>query len=176
LNLLKNKTLLILFFVVVLNLAVFVLIGQLNNFIHGDMYDYGLIFSLEWAEEVWHYNLSCWTFFLGATAFAAFAIVPHYLISREVLPSYFLLIIGFLLPALACVYEGLSIFYLSQIDYVVRGSFFDFGISSSFDWSVTYDPIIWAIYALMAVSLVMLIIPAARAVRILTIDTVDEDE
>jgi hypothetical protein len=168
--------LLILLFAVVLNIAVFVLLEQLNAFVHGDMYDYGLIFSYEWVEGVWHYNLSCWTFIIGATAFTAFAMVPHYMISKELVPSYFLVIIGFLLPALACVYEGLSIFYLNQIDYIVRNSFFGFGVPSSFDWSVTYDPIIGAAYTLMTVSLVVLIIPAVRALGIIKIDIVNEDE
>lgn len=175
-DLLEHKTLLILLFAVVLNVAVFVLLGQLNGFVHGDMYDYGLIFSYEWVYGVWHYNLSCWTFIIGATAFTALAIVPHYLISKETLPSYFLVIVGFLLPALACVYEGLSIFYLNQLDFIVRNSLFDFGIPSSFDWSVTYEPIIGAAYVLMTIALVVLIIPAVRALGIIKIDIVNEDE
>ena len=175
-DLLEHKTLLILLFVVILNIAVFVLLEQLNFFIHGDMYSYGLIFSHEWVDGVWHYNLSCWTFAIGATAFAAFAIVPHYMISKEDVPSYFLVITGFLLPVLGCVYEGLSIFYLSQIDFIVRNSFFDFGIPLSFDWSVTYNPIIGAAYALMTIALVVLIIPAVRALGIIKIEIVNEDE
>jgi len=176
LDLLKHKTLLILLFVVFLNVAVFVLLGQLNGFVHGDMYDYGLIFSYEWMNGVWHYNLSCWTFIIGATAFTAFAMVPHYMIGKEEVPSYFLVIVGFLLPVLGCVYEGLSIFYLNQIDFIVRNSFFDFGIPLSFDWSVTYDPVIGAAYALMTISVVVLIIPAVRALGIINIDIVNEDE
>ena len=176
-GLLEHKTLLILLFAVFLNVAVFVLLGQLNTFIHGDMYDYGLIFSYQWAYGIWHYNLSCWTFIIGATAFAAVAMVPHYMISKEkTLPSYFLVIVGFLLPALACVYEGLSIFYLNQIDNIVRNSLFNFGIPASFDWSVTYDPLIGATYTLMTIALVVLIIPAVRALGIIKIDIVNEDE
>ena len=175
-DLLEHKTLLILLFAVILNIAVFVLLQQLNTFVHGDMYDYGLIFSYEWAYGVWHYNLSCWTFIIGATAFAAFAIVPHYMISKETLPSYFLIIIGFLLPTLGCIYEGVSIFYLTQIDYIVRNSFFDFGIPSGFDWSVTYDPTVWAAYAFMTIALVVLIIPAVRALGIMKNNVVNEDE
>jgi hypothetical protein len=174
LDLREHKTLLILLFAVVLNVAVFVLLEHLNTFVHGDMYDYGLVFSYEWAEGVWHYNLSCWTFIIGATALTVFAMVPHYMIDTELVPSYFLVIIGFLLPALACVYEGLSIFYLSQIDFIVRNSFFGFGIPSSFDWSVTYDPIIGAAYSLMTISIVALIIPAVRALGILKIDISNE--
>ena len=170
-DLLEHKTLLILLFAVVLNVAVFVLLEQLNAFIHGDMYDYGLIYSYEWAQGIWHYNLSCWTFIIGATAFTAFAMVPHYMIDTELVPSYFLVIVGFLLPVLACVYEGLGIFYLSQMDFIVRTSFFDFGIPSSFDWSVAYDPVIGVAYTLMIISIVVLMIPGVRALWILKKDS-----
>lgn len=157
-------------------MAVFILLWQLNAFIHGDLYDYGLIFSYEWVEGVWHNNLSCWTFIIGATAFAAFAVVPHYMLNRELEPSRFSVLTCFLLPALALVYEGLSIFFLSQMDSIVRNSLYDFGISSSFDWSVTYEPVIVSAYVLMISSLVALIIPAVKGLGIIEIDVVDEAE
>jgi len=172
----NHKTVLVLLFAVVLNAAVFVLLWQLDAFIHGNLYNYGLIFSYEWAAGAWHYNLSCWTFIIGATAFAAFAVVPHYIFSREIEPSRFSVSASFLLPALALVYEGLSIFFLNQIDFIVRNSLFDFGIPSSFDWSVTYEPIISAIYGLMTISLVALIIPTVKATGIIEIEIVNESE
>ncbi|MFW9832225.1 MAG: hypothetical protein ACFFD8_10675, partial [Candidatus Thorarchaeota archaeon] len=130
-DLLKYKTILVLLFGVVLNLAVFVLLWQLNIFIHGDLYNYGLISSHEWIDGVWHNNLSCWAFIIGATAFAAFAVVPHYLFSKKLKPSSFSVMTGFLLPALGLVYEGLSIFFLNQIDSIVRNLLYDFGIPFS---------------------------------------------
>ena len=175
-DLLKHKTILVLLFVVVLNLAVFVLSWQLNMFVHGDLYDYGLVFSHEWIDGVWRNNLSFWAFIIGATTFTAFALVPHFLFGREPDPSRFSVMISFLLPALALVYEGLSIFFLNQVDSIVRNSLYNFGIPSSFDWSVTYEPIILTAYGLMIISLVALIIPTVKGLGIIDIDIIDETE
>ena len=175
-HLLKHKTILVLLFVLVLNLAVFVLSWQMNMFIHGDLYNYGLVFSHAWIDGVWRNNLSFWAFIIGATVFTAFALIPHCLFDREPEPSRFSVMTGFLLPALALVYEGLSIFFLNQIDSIVRNSLYNFGLPSSFNWSVTYEPIIWTAYGLMIISLVALIIPMVRGLRIVDIDVIDETE
>jgi len=167
-NLANYKTVLVLLSVVVLNMAVFVLLGQLNDFVHSDLYNYGLVFSYDWAEEVWHYNLLFWPFLIGATVLAVCAIIPHYLHSKGV--SGFSKLFGFLVPALALVYQGLSIFYLSRMDFAVRTLLYNYGIPSSFDWSVTYDPIVTATYVLMVISLVALIIPAVRSLEIIKIE------
>jgi len=176
LGLLNHKAVLVLLFVVVMNVIVFVLLEQLNFFIHGDLYNYGLIFSYEWATGIWQNSLSCWAFIIGATAFAAFAMVPHYIFGKELEPSPFSVMTSFILPVLALIYEGLSIFFLSQIDSIVRNSLYDFGITSVFDWSVTYEPVILTAYALMTISLLTLIVPALRALKIILIDIVDEAE
>jgi hypothetical protein len=167
-NLAKSKTVLVLLVVIVLNIAVFVLLGQLNAFVHGDLYNYGLVFSYGWAAEVWYYNLLVWSFLIGATVLAFCAIIPHYLHSKGA--SGFSKLFGFLLPVLALVYQGLSIFYLSQMDSAVRTLLFNYGIPSSFDWSVTYDPIVTATYVLMVISLIAFIIPAVRSLEIVKIE------
>jgi hypothetical protein len=167
-NLANSKTVLVLLVVIVLNIAVFVLLGRLNDFVHGDLYNYGLVFSYGWAEEVWHYNLLVWPFLIGATVLAFCAIIPHYFHSKGV--SGFSKLFGFLLPALALVYQGLSIFYLNRMDSAVRTLLFNYGIPSGFDWSVTYDPIITATYVLMVISLVALIIPTVRSLEIVKIE------
>lgn len=175
-DLLKHKTILVLLFVVVLNLAVFGLSWQLNMFVHGELYDYGLVFSHEWIDGVWRNNLSFWAFIIGATTFTASALVPNFLFNRKPNPSRFSVMISFLLPALALVYEGLSIFFLNQIDLIVRNSLYNFGIPSSFDWSITYEPIILTAYGLMIISLVALIIPTVKGLGIIDIDIIDETE
>ena len=174
LDLLKYKTILVLLLVVVLNLAVFILLWQLNKFIHGDLYNYGLISSSEWINVVWHNNLSCWAFIIGATAFTALAIIPHYLIGKELEPGRFSVLTGFLLPTLALAYEGLGIFFLNQIDSIVRNSLYDFGIPLSFNWGIAYEPIVWTAYGLMIISLVALIMPIIRGLGIIHVDIVNE--
>ena len=167
-NLTNYKTVLVLLFVVVINIAVSVLLGRLNGFVHGDLYNYGLVFSYSWADEVWHYNLLVWAFLIGATVLAVCAIIPHYLHSKGV--SGFSKLFGFLMPTLALVYQGLSIFYFSRMDSAVRTLLYNYGIPSSFDWSVTYDPLVTATYALMVISMTALILPAVRSLEIVKIE------
>jgi hypothetical protein len=175
LGLLNYKTLFVLLFVVVLNVGVFVLLWQLDVFVHVELYNYGLIFSYDWAEVVWHNNWSCWTFIVGATGFVVFAMTPHYLQSKMQESSRLLAIAGFVLSASAMVFEALTIFYLTQLNSVVRTSLYNFGIPSSFDWSVTYEPLMGAAYALTTISLVTLIIPAVRSLGIVEIEIIEEE-
>jgi hypothetical protein len=167
-NLANYKTVLVLLSVVVFNTVVFVLLGRFNDFVHGDLYSYGLVFSYSWADEVWHYNLLVWPFLIGATVLAVCAIIPHYLHSKGV--TGFSKLFGFSVPALALAYQGLSIFYFSRMDSAVRTLLYNYGVPSSFDWSATYDPIVTATYALMVISLVALIIPAIRSLEIFKIE------
>ncbi len=175
-GLLNYKTLLVLLFVVSFNVGVSVLLWQLDVFVHVDLYNYGLIFDYQWAGRIWRYNLACWTFILGATGFAVVAMAPHYLISNELKPHRFLLLASFIISAFALVFEGLSIFFLSQIDSIVGSLLYDFGIPSNFDWSLTYEPLIGTAYALTAISLVALMIPAVRSLGIVEIEIIEEDE
>lgn len=175
-GLLNYKTLFVLLFVVFLNAGISVLLWQLDVFVHHNLYDYGLIFSYDWAERVWHNNLSCWVFVIGASALTVVAMVPHYFKSRELEPSRLLGLSGFLLSVLALIFEGIGIFFLNQLDFAIRNSLYDFGISSSFDWSITFEPLIGAAYFLMAVSMLALIIPTVRSLGIVEIEVTDEDE
>jgi len=163
-GLLNYKTVLILLFAVILNMTVFVLLWQLDTFVNSEPYNYGLVFSYDWGESYWYYNQLLWTFLVGATALTACAVIPHYLHSRKV--SGFSKLFGFLLPTVALVYQVLSIFFLSQLDSIVRYTLYQYGLSVSFDWSVNYDPVFKAIFALMATSLVPLIISAVRTLDI----------
>ena len=168
------KTVLILLFVVISNFAVSVLLWQLDSFIHIDLYENGLIFSYEWAGRVWQNNLLCWAFVIGATILAVFAMAPHYMLSKQHKDNRFSVLTGFLLSSCALVFEGLSIFFLSQIDSVVKNALFDFGIPLSFDWSVTYEPLIGLAYTLMILSLVTLMIPTARSLGTFNIEIINE--
>ena len=165
---------LVLLFVVVLNVAVSVLVWRLDFFVHGDLYAYGLVFSLGWAERYWYLTGMLWVFLVGGTVLAAGSIVPDYFQSRK--PSRFSKWLSFLLPAAAFVYEGLSIWFLSQKDFIARNLLYDYGVPLDFDWAATYDPISMAAFALMAVALLALIIPAVKALGIVEIEIVQEAE
>ena len=97
-GLLKDKFVLVLLFVIALNVACFGLVWRLDVFVNGDLYDFGLIMSSEWANDYWYSANMLWTFLAGATALAALSIIPHYMHSKE--PSKFSKRLGFLLPPL----------------------------------------------------------------------------
>ena len=160
-GLLSYKMVLALLFVVVVNLIVAFFVWQLDFFVHGDLYWYGLIYSHDWANPYWHYTMSLWAFLGGTTAFAAAAIAPHYLHNRKT--SLFSTWTGFFLPLLALVYEGLGIVYLAQRNYIVWHSLNNYGLLYDIEWMATYSLISLPALALMVAAIVALIIPTVKA-------------
>ncbi len=172
-GLLKDRIVQVLLLVIILNVACFFLIWQLNIFVHGDLYDYGLIFSHDWAQDIWYYNILLWVFLEGATVLAALSIIPHYQHSQK--PSKTTKILGFLLPTIAIIYQALSIWSLTQINSIVQNRLYDFGIPNNIYWSSTYNPLSSTALALMAVALIVLIIPAIRTLEIIKIEIEHEE-
>jgi hypothetical protein len=173
-KLLGYKTVLVLLCILILNVIVMFLLRSLDHFVHSDLYGYGLVFSYDWANPYWYSNMMLWTCLGGATALAAASIIPHYLYSRELSP--FSKLTGFLLPVLALAFQGLGIFFLSQINSIVWSGLYDYGVQYDIDWATTYNPISMPALTLMAVAFLGLIIPAVRALGIIEIEIVDEDE
>lgn len=172
--LLKYKTVLILLFVLVLDVAVFILLWRLDVFVNSDLYGYGLVFSHSWSESYWYYNQLTWTFLAGTATLAACSIIPHYLHSRS--PSGFSKLFGFLLPTAALIYQVLGLFFLNQVNSVVRYTLYQYGLTVNFDWTAAYDPIYGASFALMAVSLLLLIVPAVRSLDLVKVSWEQEVE
>ena len=155
-------TVLILLLVILLNLIVSSWFLRLDNFIHGDLYDYGLVFSYEWAEEVWYNNKMVWTSLLMATTLTIASIIPHYSLRNKHrrLSKW----TGFLLPALAFMFQGFSIYFLDKMNNIVWSGLYSYGVQYDIDWSVTYNPISMPTLALMVTAFIALIIPAAKAI------------
>ena len=167
---LKNKFVLVLLFVILLNVVAFGLVWRLDVFVNGDLYDYGLIMSSKWAYDYWYSANMLWTFLAGATALAALSIIPHYLHSKE--PSKYSKWLGLLLPTVAFVYQGLCIVFLTQISSIVQHRLYEYGLPVNFDWTTTYAPINTAAFALMVLALLALIIPANRTLEIIEIEII----
>lgn len=161
-NLHNYKTVLILLFVVVVNLIVAILVWQLDLFVHGDLYSYGLIYNHDWANPYWHQTAVLWAFWGGATALAAAAIVPHYWHSQKVtnLSTW----TGFFLPLLALIYEGFTIFFFDQKNSIVWNILSSYGLTFDEEWVTTCTLFSITSIALMIVAFGALIIPAVRAV------------
>ena len=172
-RLLKDRFVLVLLFVMVLNIVAFGLVWRLDVFVNGDLYDFGLIMNSEWANDYWYNAKMLWTFLAGTTALVALSIIPHYMHSKE--PSSVSKWLGFLLPSVAFVYQGLCIVFLTQIDSIVQNRLTDYGIPVNFNWATKYAPINTAAFALMVVALLTLILPAMRTLEIIEIELVKEE-
>lgn len=173
-KLLEYKTVLLLLCILILNAAVMILLRSLDSLVHVNLYDYGLIFSYDWANPYWYNNIMLWTCLGGATALAATSIIPHYLHSQE--PSGFSKLTGFLLPTLALVFQGLGIFFLSQINSIVWSDLYDYGLQYDINWATTYNPVSTPAITLMAIAFLVLIIPVVRTLGIIEIQIVNDDE
>jgi hypothetical protein len=171
-KLLEYKTVLVLLCILILNVIVMFLLQGLDHFVHSDLYGYGLIFSYDWANPYWYNNMMLWTCLGGATALAAASIIPHYLHSSK--PSPFSKLTGFLLPTLALTFQGLGIFFLTQINSIVWSGLYDYGVQYDINWATTYNPVSMPALTLMVVAFLVLIIPAVRALGIIEIEIVDE--
>jgi hypothetical protein len=157
------KTVIVLFVAFIVNLVVCVLVWRLDFFVHGDLYHYGLNYSHAWGDPYWNLTYMLWIFLFGATFLAAASIVPHYRHSKKV--SRFTTWVGFVLPILAIVFEGASIFYLYQKNSMVWNTLSDYGLQYDANWANAYNLMSVPALVLMVVALVALFISAARAVE-----------
>ncbi|KON32555.1 MAG: hypothetical protein AC479_07305 [miscellaneous Crenarchaeota group-6 archaeon AD8-1] len=173
-RLLKDRFVEVLIFAFILNVICLVLIRQLNMFVHGELYTYGLVFSVEWAHDFQSNNMMLWVFLEGASALIILSIIPHSQYSIK--PSKTSKWLGFLLPTLALIYQSISIWALTQMNDIVYNRLYDFGIPPNFDWSITYSPLSSTLLALMLIVLIVLIIPAIRTLEIIEIEIVKEEE
>jgi len=162
-GLMNYKTLMILFFAVIINLVVCILVWRLDFFVHGDLYQYGLNYSVGWGDPYWNLTAMLWIILLGATLFPAASIVPHYWHSKKV--TRFTIWAGFILPILGIILEGVSISYLYQKNAMVWNTLSDYGLGYDANWANAYNLMSVPAIVLMVVALVALFIPAARAVE-----------
>jgi hypothetical protein len=103
-------------------------------------------------DSYWCYTAMLWALLGGATALAVATIIPHYLHSQKI--SDFSVWMGFILPVLAIIYQGISIFFLSQKNSMVWNALSDYGLRYDFEWVTTYDLISISALALMVTKLV----------------------
>ena len=167
-NLLKDRVVQVLLLIVVLNLVALVLLWRLDLFVHNDLYDYGLEFSFDWAADYWYNNAMGWGFLAGTIAIAGLMFIPKYIYSQEQtrLSKY----VGFLLSALALIYQGLSIFFLWQVTNIVQSQLYNFGLMPNPSWIFIIKDLNVAILIVMFAGLVALVVPATKNLAIINSD------
>jgi hypothetical protein len=165
---LKNKTILVLLLVILLSFVAFVLVVRIDSVVNVDLYGFGLQFSLDWANDYWYFARFLGVFQGWWCVLAVLSLLPHSLQVKKT--DSFPIWAGVLLPSLAFVYQTLSIVFLVGLDNIVYNRLYSFGLDSSYDWGLVYNPIRTPTLALMVIALIALIIPAIRILQIIKIE------
>jgi hypothetical protein len=167
-SLLKDRAVQVLLLVVVLNLVAFVLLWRLDLIVHVDLYDYGLEFSLDWTADYWYNNAMGWGLLGATTILAVLSFIPKYIYSQE--HTRFSRYVGFLLSALALVYQVLSVFFLWEVSNIVQSQLYNFGLIPSPSWIYVIKDLNLAILVLMGAGLIALIVLATKNLEIINPD------
>jgi hypothetical protein len=172
-GLLKDRIVQVLLFVIIVNVITFVLLWRLDIFVNDDLYDFGLVFSFDWAGDYWYHTGLLWGLLVGSTALSVLSIIPHWQYSQK--PNKSSKILGFLLPTLAVVYLGLCVWSLTQVNSIVQNRLYDYGLAASFNWATTYNSISASALALLVTALIALLVPAIRILEIIKIEIETEN-
>lgn len=159
-NGLKDRVFQVFLLVIVFNIIAFVLLWQLDLFVHTELYNYGLEFSFEWAANYWYNNGMGWALLGGATILALLSFIPHHIYNHE--HSRFSRFVGFLLSTLAIIYQVLSIYFLWQVSNIVQTNLYNFGLIPHYNWISIIKDLNSTILITMFIGLGALIIPSTR--------------
>ena len=168
-GLLKNRSIFVLLFVITVNIGAFILVVRIDSFVNVGLYDFGLEFSLDWANDYWYFAKLLWVFQGGCCLLAVLSLWPHSLQIKK--RDSFSVWAGVLLPSLAFIYQALSIVFLVGIDNIVYNRLYSFGLNPNYDWSLAYNPIRTPTLALMVIALIALMIPVIRMLKLKKQDT-----
>ena len=118
-------------------IAVFYYLLQfLDLIVHGDLYNYGLIFSYEWANQYWNYSSLIRNSILISIPIIIVAII--FVIIQVTSARNFIKSISSSLIVTRIFFMVLSFFSLIQIDRIVNSSLYDYGLNFSFEWAGPY--------------------------------------
>jgi len=148
----KPKVLLLLLFTGVASVLISVFfVFQIDYIVHHTLYEFGLRFSYEWAERYWIYirlilGLLGLTVVLNCVSAAYIQVGSHIGITLKPLLIGVLLFVGALASAL-------SAFFFNQLDLIVHGDLYRFGLQFNYLWAQQY----W-VYARLTASLIGLLL------------------
>lgn len=133
----KPKIILMLLLAVIsINVFSLFLSTRLDYVVHNDLYQYGLQFNFEWAEQYWTSSrlfTSSLTIAILVTSISAVFIIIDIRTGRPRPRSIHYLL---LFPGL--VTTILSVFFFNRLDYVVHNDLYQYGLQFSPEWAVQY--------------------------------------
>ena len=155
-------TLTLLLAMIVMNVfSILILFPRIETFVHGDLYEYGLQFSLEWADPIWGSSqliLNCLRIAMILVPLSVVLVVvyarEHDAISKAVCT---------LLITAAAGINIFSLYPFYQLDQFVNTDLYFFGLKFSEEWYASYK-----LYSLQSVVLVLLASAFAVGAALLT--------
>ena len=109
---------------------------HIDMVVHGDLYNYGLQFSTEWANQYWNYSSLMRTALATAMIVTGASIGFILVHSRTRKNAYKLLACALLFFGAFMI--GVTAFYFNQIDSVVHVDLYRYGLQFSSEWASQY--------------------------------------
>ena len=134
--LIQRLPLVFLFVALSLYVFAFFLFFGLDVLVNGDLYNYGLMYSDGWAIKYWSNSYLFRTILCTAIAMLAAGLVAYFLISKS--KSKFYKAIPASLFYVSVLLAGYSLVFVSNLDFIVMNTLFDYSLNSSFDWVNSY--------------------------------------
>ena len=135
----RKSSIMLVFFIAIISMTAFsfFFLKQIDSIVHDDLYDYGLIFSNDWADKYWN-NLNLYLY-CQTLALVFFGISTALFLNYIRNPSTFSITASSLLLLGGA---GLSIFAmypLYRVDYIVTHDLYLYGLTFSDEWFVPYS-------------------------------------
>jgi len=121
---------------ILLNAVSAVLFMLVDHVVHSDLYNYGLQFKNEWAEQYWTYSRLLMSFFLVAMVAMGISIASTsiYAQSRKSGTRHATLLLLTLVTAINII----SMLLFIRINSIVNVDLYNYGLQFSYDWAVPY--------------------------------------
>ena len=124
--------------------------------VHGDLYGYGLVFSYNWANQYWNYSTLIRDSFLICILLYILTII---LVALYVVTGKnFIKLISAIIIVTNIFFMSMSLFSLTQIDFIVHNSLYNYGLQFSYDWSIPYWNNLLVLFGLMIATIISTVV------------------
>jgi signal peptidase len=109
---------------------------RLDTIVHGDLYDYGLILSDEWAAQYWSASALFRIMIEIAIVLSGIGLATFYIYNKNgnKLYRWASIVLSFAIAVLA----SLSLFVFLRLDWIVHNTLYDFSLKFNLAWANTY--------------------------------------
>jgi hypothetical protein len=124
--------------------------------VHGDLYEYGLVFSYEWANQYWNLTASIRTFYYITLVLMFLTLIFTLANFRNFRNSLKMTSGVFFIITISSIFY--TIFLLLQLDFLINYDLYNYGLSFTYLWAERYWTFTGLIFILSGLSIVASII------------------